>query len=166
VSTLLRGSDRPRRASGFLIFLCLFLSGVAFSAAAAAEDEEWGYKLSHELMSPFCPGRTLAACSSPQAADMRVWIVEQEEAGRSEEEVKAELYQSYGEIMRASPLASGGGQWAYIIPVVLFVLGAGFVVFFLKRQRPGVSVTEPVAEGPPAEEDPELARIIDQELNS
>lgn len=170
MSILRRGGERPRSASGLLIFLCLFLSGVVLSSAVAAEEEkeEWGYQLSHELMSPFCPGRTLAACSSPQAADMRVWIVEQEEAGRSEEEVKAELYQSYGEIMRSSPLASGGGQWAYIIPVVLILLGAGVVVFFLKRQgtSDGISVIGPVAEGPPVEEDPELARIIDQELGS
>ncbi len=166
MSTFLRGKSRSRCGSGFLILLCLLLSGVVLSGSAAAEEQEWGYKLSHELMSPFCPGRTLAACSSPQAADMRVWIVEQEEAGRSEEEVKAELYQSYGEIMRASPLASGGGQWAYIIPVVLIILGAGFVVFFLKRQRAGaaVSLIGSLAEGPPAEEDPELARIVDQEL--
>jgi cytochrome c-type biogenesis protein CcmH/NrfF len=167
VSTFLRGSVCTRRTSQSLIFLCLFLSGVVLSGAAAAE-EEWGYKLSHELMSPFCPGRTLAACSSPQAADMRVWIVEQEAAGRSEEEVKAELYQSYGEIMRASPLASGGGQWAYIIPVVLILLGAAVVVFFLKRQRGGAdgSAAGPLLEGPPVEEDPELARIVDQELSS
>lgn len=168
MSTFLRGSDRPRCASQLLIFLCLFLSGVALSAAAAAEEEEWGYKLGHELMSPFCPGRTLAACSSPQAADMRVWIVEQEELGRSEEEVKAELYQSYGDVLRASPLASGGGQWAYVIPVVLILIGAAVMVFFLKRQRAGAgaSAIGPVVEGPPVEEDPELARIIDQELSS
>jgi cytochrome c-type biogenesis protein CcmH/NrfF len=168
VFTILRGSVCTRRTSQSLIFLCLLFSAVALSGVAAAEDAQWGYQLSHELMSPFCPGRTLAACSSPQAADMRVWIVEQEAAGRSEAEVKAELYQSYGEIMRASPLASGGGQWAYIIPVVLILLGAAVVVFFLKRQRGGAdgSATGPLPEGPPVEEDPELARIVDQELSS
>jgi cytochrome c-type biogenesis protein CcmH/NrfF len=121
-----------------LIFLCLFLSGVALSGAAVAE-EEWGYKLSHELMT-----------------------------GRSEEEVKAELYQDYGDVLRASPLVRGGGQWAYIIPVVLIIIGAAVMVFFLKRQRVGAdtSATGPVVEGPPVEEDPELARIIDQELSS
>jgi cytochrome c-type biogenesis protein CcmH/NrfF len=99
---------------------------------------------------------------------MRVWIVEQEAAGRSEQEVKAELFQSYGDIMRSSPLASGGGQWAYIIPVVLILLGAAVMVLFLKRQRVGAdgSATGPLPEGPPVEEDPELARIIDQELSS
>ena len=167
MSRFLRGSGRPRCASQLLILLCLFLSGVALSGAAAAE-EEWGYQLSHELMSPFCPGRTLAACSSSQAADMREWIVEQEKAGRSEEEVKAELYQDYGDVLRASPLVRGGGQWAYIVPVVLILIGAAVVVFFLKRQRAGAdaSATGPVVEGPPVKEDPELARIIDQELSS
>ncbi|MBW2713428.1 MAG: cytochrome c-type biogenesis protein CcmH [Deltaproteobacteria bacterium] len=157
------------RNSQFLILLCLSLSVATASVASAAEEEEgWGYRLSHELMSPFCPGRTLSACSSPQAADVRVWIVEQEEAGRGEEEVKAQLYQEYGEVMRSAPLVKGGGQWAYIIPVLLILLGAGVVILFLKRQQSGAGpiAQEPAGDGPPVEEDHELARIVDQEMGS
>jgi cytochrome c-type biogenesis protein CcmH/NrfF len=162
-----KGLRLPRHTHMFAIgLLTLALFGVP--AQAAEEPESWGYELSHELMSPFCPGRTLSACSSSQAADMREWIVEQEEQGRSEEEVKDQLYQEYGDVLRSAPQIVGGGQWAYIIPIVLILMGAGVVVFFLKRQHAGLETAplEPAADGPPKDEDPELARIVDQEMGS
>ncbi len=148
--------------------LLLFLvSSLMFAAGPALADSEegWGYELSHDLMSPYCPGRTLAACSSPQAADLREWIVEQEEAGRDQEEVREQLYAEYGEILRSSPLLKDGGQWAYFIPIIAFLVGGGVVVYFLRRQRQMVATTAP----PPVaseEEDPELARIIDREIGA
>jgi len=134
----------------------------------ASADEEWGYQLSHDLMSPYCPGRTLAACSSPQAAELRDWILEQEDAGRSEAEVREQLYAEFPDVLYSAPLPEGGGEWAYLIPLIGIQLGGAVVVFFLRRQSgSGAGSSAAAALSGEAEEvDPELARIIDKELNS
>ena len=54
------------------------------SEPQASEDHpDWVYDVANELMSPFCPGRTLADCPSPDAASLRMWIAVQAAAGRS-----------------------------------------------------------------------------------
>jgi cytochrome c-type biogenesis protein CcmH/NrfF len=144
------------------IFAALLL-GVSTATAAGEADavpEGWAYKLSHDLMSPFCPGRTLAACSSPQAGDLRMWMIVQEASGRSREDVEAELFERYGDVLRSAPRATGFGLTAYVFPVIAFLAGGVVVAVFLRRQTRAVA--EPKASSHPF--DPELERVIDREL--
>ena len=76
-------------------------------------------------MSPFCPGRTLASCPSPQAAELVQWIVMQEAAGATREEVIEILVERYGEEILGAPPAEGITLWAYVFPVLGFVLFGG-----------------------------------------
>jgi cytochrome c-type biogenesis protein CcmH/NrfF len=140
-----------------------FILGASTAAAAgdaAAETEGWAYRLSHELMSPFCPGRTLSACSSPQAETLRTWVIVQEASGRSREDVEAELYERYGDVLRPAPRAEGFGLAAYVFPIVAFFVGGIVVAVFLRRQTRAVEKIEPAS----LALDPELERVIDQEL--
>jgi cytochrome c-type biogenesis protein CcmH/NrfF len=134
------------------------------AAGAAAEGERWGYDMADELMSPYCPGRALSECPSPQAADLRGWILEQEEAGVSKEAVETELFRVFGDQLRQTPRAEGVGLVAYAIPAVAFVLGGGLVAWFLRRQRAGRAATERRPAPPLAPVDPELERKVDEEL--
>ncbi len=145
------------------IFAALLLGASTATAAdgeAAAEPEGWAYKLPHDLMSPFCPGRTVSACSSPQAEDLRMWLIVQEASGRSREDVEAELFERYGDVLRAAPRATGFGLAAYVFPVIAFLAGGVVVVVFLRRQTRAV----PTPEQPLPPSDPELERLIDREL--
>ncbi|HXV36068.1 MAG TPA: cytochrome c-type biogenesis protein CcmH, partial [Myxococcota bacterium] len=101
---------------------------------AAAEREGWAYELPKHLMSPFCPGRALADCTSPQAASLQLWLVVQEAAGRSRADVEAELFERYGDALRAAPRARGFGLTAYALPIAAFVAGGIAVAVFLRRQ--------------------------------
>jgi len=141
--------------------------GLAVAAGAAEpadpgqpQPEGWAYDLSNELMSPFCPGVTLAECSSRQAKSLIMWMVVQEAAGRDRDEVRDELIARYGEVMRPTPKASGIGLSAYVIPVVVFLAGGVLIAFFLVRQT-RQSREAPV---PTPVNDPELERIVDEEL--
>jgi cytochrome c-type biogenesis protein CcmH len=137
---------------------------LAFGAGAGAEEEGgWGYDLVSELMSPFCPGRALDQCPSPQAAEMRDWILQQERAGVSREAVEAELHRVWGDKLRQAPRAEGFGLAAYAIPAVLIAGGGALVAVFLRRQRG--SPAEPEASPRRlAPVDPELERLLDEEL--
>ena len=139
-----------------LLVLCL----VPTPKSVASEPEGWAYTLSNDLMSPFCPGRTLAECPSPQADELRLWIILQEAAGRGQEDVEQELYARYGEVLRSAPEARGFGITAYALPIAVFV-GGGFVVVWVLRRmtaKPEASV-EPAF----ASTDSDFERLIEEE---
>ncbi len=108
---------------------------LAVATPASSEEEGWGYALANELMSPYCPGRALTECPSPQAGELREWILEQERAGVSREDVEAELFGTYGDQLLQAPRAEGLGLLAYAMPAALFLLGGVVVFAFLRRQR-------------------------------
>ena len=145
---------------GISAALLLGVSTATAEGEAAADPEGWAYKLSHDLMSPFCPGRTLAACTSPQADSLRMWLIVQEASGRSRQDVEAELFERYGDVLRPTPRAVGFGLTAYVVPVVAFLVGGVVVAVFLRRQTRAVATPKP----PSHPSDPELERLIDQEL--
>jgi cytochrome c-type biogenesis protein CcmH/NrfF len=158
-----------RRAS--LIAAAALMIGLgAVSAPASAENEGWGYRLAHELMSPFCPGRTLAACTSPQAAELRQWILLQEASGATREEVIANLEGRFGEVIKSEPKAEGWGLAAWLLPIAASVIGAGLVALVLRRMtaRPGTPAvaqrTAPARAAGPS--DAELERLMEEELRA
>jgi len=140
--------------------VCIGVGAAPASAEIVQEPSGWAYKLPHDLMSPFCPGRTLAACTSPQAESLRTWLIVQEAAGRSREEVEAELFERYGDVLRPAPRAEGFGITAYVFPMLAFLVGGVIVVVFLRRQTRAAAASGSSSKPP----DPELERIIDQEL--
>jgi len=137
---------------------------------AAAGEEGWAYELSDELMSPYCPGRALSECPSPQAADLREWIIAQEKAGVSRARVETLLYERFGDQLRQAPRAEGVGLLAYAIPAGLTLVGALVVGLFFAHVRrtraadPGGGAAGPRPAPAPRELDPELARQVDAEL--
>jgi cytochrome c-type biogenesis protein CcmH len=147
--------------------VCAALLAFAAVAASAAEptpkgddaSTRWAYDLANDLMSPFCPGRSLADCPSPDAASLRMWILVQAAAGRTRDEVEQELYARYGEVIRAKPKAEGWGLAAYWIPAAVFAGGGVLVGWFLRRSTRRARPPEPT--GPL---DPEVERKLDELL--
>jgi cytochrome c-type biogenesis protein CcmH/NrfF len=157
-----------RWISAVLLVAALCTAGVS---GAQQGEETWAYKLPYDLMSPYCPGRTLAQCTSPQAGELRQWILMQEAAGASEEEVRANLLSRFGDAIRSAPKAEGWGLSAYVLPAVFFVGGGGLVVFLLGRmvrstQKP--QAQQFVSTAPPPrgsdQDEAELERRVDEEL--
>jgi cytochrome c-type biogenesis protein CcmH/NrfF len=136
---------------------------LATLAAPAFAQEEWSPEVWHDVMSPYCPGRTLADCPSPQAQELRAWIADQESQGRSRVEVEEQLYRLYGDVILSAPRAEGWGLAAYLVPVGAFVAGGLMLVVFLRRQG-GAVPAEPSGAVPAG--DPELERIVDDELGN
>lgn len=151
------------RSLGIAALLAGLLLAAWSAPPEAAAEPPYAVELYNSLMSPFCPGRTLMACPSSQAAEMRDWIAEQEHAGRPRQAVEDELYAQWGDVILQAPRAEGFGLAAYVLPIVAFVAGGAIVWVFLRRQRAGAAVPPP---GPRAPLDPEIERRIDEELRA
>ena len=53
--------------------------------------------LSNDLMSPYCPGRTIASCPSEQARKLEDHILAEAKAGKSRDEIEHELVDQFGQ---------------------------------------------------------------------
>jgi len=53
-------------------------------------------ELSHDLMSPFCPGRTIASCPSSQARKLEERILAEAQSGKSRDQIEQALVADYG----------------------------------------------------------------------
>jgi len=156
-------SAPARTVCSALLALAAFAASAAEAPAPHAGDANapsWAYDLPNDLLSPFCPGRTLADCPSPDAASLRMWILVQAAAGRTRDDVEQELYQRYGEVIRSAPKAEGFGAAAYWIPAAVFAGGGALVGWFLRR-----ATRRGAADGPPVRPlDPEVERKLDELL--
>jgi cytochrome c-type biogenesis protein CcmH/NrfF len=156
-------------SAGSVLALTLSLVAPWAGVAQAADAKGWAYDLANEMMSPYCPGRSIADCPSPQAQTLRMWLIVQESAGRAKADVEQELVERYGESMLGAPRAKGVGLTAYALPAVAFVAGGALLVWFLRKQTRGRTVlasAAPSTSGASAAKlDPELERRVDEELS-
>ncbi len=123
----------------FLLVLCL----LATSTVAQSDDAVNGAarEIFETVLSPYCPGRTISNCPSPQADLLRASIRRQLAAGETPNEVKEELYAVYGEELRTVPRATGFGLLAWIVPGLAFVVGGWVILTWVRRTRTLQSAT-------------------------
>lgn len=91
-------------------------------------------QVSYEIMSPFCPGKTLAMCPSPAAAEVRMQIQEMAESGMTEEQIRDAVIEEHGEEFRtvAPPLTDNLGLLAGLAVAFLIAI---FIVRYISRSR-------------------------------
>jgi cytochrome c-type biogenesis protein CcmH/NrfF len=81
-------------------------------------------QLSNELMSPYCPGRTISACPSEQARKLEDHILAEAKSGKNREQIETELRARFGdEIVGYAP--PPGMLWvALVVGLVALALVA------------------------------------------
>jgi cytochrome c-type biogenesis protein CcmH/NrfF len=99
--------------------------------------------LSNDLMSPYCPGRTISSCPSEAARKLEDHILAQAEAGKTREEIEADLVDRFGtDIVGYAP------QPVVLYGTALVAVAALVVVAWLgKRWVRGSRATGPAAGG-------------------
>jgi cytochrome c-type biogenesis protein CcmH len=142
------------RRGWVLVWVMLVLLPIAGYADDSVVDRgREAYALSRELMSPYCPGRTLADCPSPNAAALREEIRDQLAAGATIDEVRGDLERRFGDQVRAVPR----GPLVWGIPILVLLAGAIALAVALRRlSRPQGGQAEAIS--------PELEREIEREL--
>jgi cytochrome c-type biogenesis protein CcmH len=106
------------------------------------------------VLSPYCPGRTISNCPSPQADELRANIKQQLASGETPADIKEELYAVFGEELRTVPRAQGIGLLAWIVPGLGFLFGGLAIVTWMRRTRihqDGAAVSTPLKLDPDAD---------------
>lgn len=111
-----------------LAFLTFGLEPAAAQSNTKEAAASLASELSGELMSPYCPGRTISHCPSPSARELRIEIESWSEAGQGREEIIGKLEERYGSGIYASP-KSGAGSWLKYGPALILVLFS--IILFL-----------------------------------
>ena len=110
--------------------------------------------LAHELRCLVCQNQTLADSNAPLAVDLRNQIREQLKGGASERDVIDFMVARYGDFvlyrppLKASTLALWIGPFVLLLGGALLLIGAGVLVFQLRKRRQTVqeSVLTPEAQ--------------------
>ena len=108
-----------------------------------------------QIESPWCPGLMLEVCPAAESRALRDSIHGLALEGWTEGEIVDWVLANHGERYLAVPRRHGTGLWAWVMPPLALILGAGVLVTFLRRARPP-------KERSPEEED--LGSIAEDEL--
>lgn len=139
------------------ILLVLVVMQAGASAAPLPSDQAW--ELARTVMSPYCPGMTLATCPSPAAAELRDEIARRFEEGESREVIVNALTDRFGDGIRGVPRTSGLGLLAWSMPGAL-ALGLLVIVARVWRgSAQGADDPRPLPAG-----DEHLTTMLDAEL--
>ena len=137
------------------IVALLLLLGASTAGAQAVSDPNVAreaHGISSDIMSPYCPGRTLADCPSPNAAALREEVRELLAAGVPAGEVRARLESRFGDQIVGVPRSI----WGWILPALALLLGAVALVMALRRMHGRTA--------PQSAIDPALEAELDREL--
>ena len=126
----------------------------SFHMGAELSTIDLANEMSRDLMSPFCPGRTLADCSSPDAAAVRQEIREALAVGEQPDAIRTRIEARFGDHVVGVPRQLLG----WLLPILVLCAGAAGLVWVLRRavRRPA-----PAARVLSPELEARLARELD-----
>ena len=112
--------------------LAVAVCAVSLAAQGADLDDRVEH-LARELRCVVCQGQSVAESNAPLAIDMKAQLREGLAAGRSEDELRAELVQRYGEQVLFRPGLHAGTAALWFGPLAL--LGLGGLVYWRQARR-------------------------------
>ncbi len=119
-----------------IVLLLLAVPAFAQTNVGAGKVSQVTMEVSQEVYSPFCPGKTLAMCPSPAAAEVRREIQTMAQDGVGKEQIKQSIIAQYGEEFRLEepPLTD---NLALLALIALGLALAGTAVWFISRRGSG-----------------------------
>ncbi len=162
---------RPVRTAVLLVALSLLSPTVALGEQPKidAEATRIANEVSAEVYSPFCPGKTLAMCTSGQAADVRRDIQQMASDGVPKEEIKEKLVATYGEEFRYIDTNSFDDMWTIGLIVISLLIAISAVWVVSRRPRRGSDPTPTASGEPPStvgEDDGQVPEADEEYLSS
>jgi cytochrome c-type biogenesis protein CcmH/NrfF len=164
------GDDAPMTRVAVLAAVLVSLLGAGAADAGAqatrdaASDEATtrAFALSHEIMSPYCPGMTLATCPSEAAAQLRTEIAGRFRAGESRAAIVDGLVGRFGDSIRGTPRPRGVALSLWVVPGLV---GVAIIWALIRSARGATGGAQLVAEDHlPTAAPPALVSRLDAEL--
>ena len=87
----------------------------------------------NQIMSPWCPGKTLSVCTSSQAEALRLDIRKRLALGETADEIFISIVEELGPSVLAAPPNEGVGRLAWLTPFVGIVFGIIVIIVFVSR---------------------------------
>jgi cytochrome c-type biogenesis protein CcmH len=109
---------------------------------------ERAHDLATELRCPDCEGLSVADSSTSSARAIRTDLRRRVRAGESDDDIRQEYVDRFGESILLNPEGGGLGILVWGLPALVIVLGAGGLVLALRRWR-----REPAMHATSADED-------------
>lgn len=124
----------------FILFLFLITSSVVWSkeAVPVAEDpviEKRMLALTMDLRCLVCQNESIADSRADFSNDLRREIREQIKANKTDQEIVQFLVDRYGDFVLYNPPMKPTTMLLWFGPVILFVIGLGSLIVYLKRRR-------------------------------
>ena len=123
------------RAIVFVLLGLCFVFSVVQGQDNSVQTQERIRQLEEKLRCLVCQNQTLADSNAELAGDLRRQVLEQVKAGKSDEEIIDYLVQRYGDFVLYDPPFRTRTVLLWVGPFALFALGAGILVFVLRRRR-------------------------------
>jgi cytochrome c-type biogenesis protein CcmH len=99
----------------------------AFAQNPTPSDDEVN-RIAHQLYCPVCENTPLDVCPTEACRQWRDLIRQQLSQGRTEDQIKQYFVEQYGARVLAEPPASGLNWLVYVLPPVIILAGAIFLV--------------------------------------
>ncbi len=123
------------KAAIFAGVAALGVGGLVFAAITASRPEPGATPTQSEVyartMSPFCPGITLAECTTNQSADLKQEISTKVDQGWTNREIDNWLVATYGREVLGRP----GGMAIWLAPLIAGAVAAGGAALFVTKPR-------------------------------
>lgn len=92
-------------------------------------------ELSEEIMSPYCPGRTLSSCPSDDARKLRIQIKTQLEQGYSKDAIKRQLIGMFGKDIKGTPDNNSFGIIAWTLPFIVITICCFLLINYIRKDN-------------------------------
>ena len=126
---------RPLRVAGCALIAAALLAATPGASLAGGGAPKANLPdVEDEVMCPVC-GTALNLSASPQADRERAFIRREIAAGKTKDQIKADLVAQYGTEVLAEPPKSGFDLTAWLVPGVAIVLAAIGIAIGLRRWR-------------------------------
>jgi cytochrome c-type biogenesis protein CcmH len=100
-----------------------------------ASAEQRARRIGNTVMCPACHGETVSNSQVPAAVNIRRQIQQRIAQGRSDQEIRDELANAYGQQILMNPPKSGIAGLVWVLPVAVLIAALAGLAFAFRRWR-------------------------------
>jgi cytochrome c-type biogenesis protein CcmH len=137
-------------------------SGARAQDATSALDAQ-AYQMYQQVLSPFCPGRSLNDCPSSKAHELKLEMRQKLEQGAAPETIIEDVFAKFGEQYRAVPSYAGFGKLVWWVPGGFLLAGVAIIAVLARGKRRNAPEKATQSDATLSDE---MRRAIERELES